>query len=64
MLWTKSRAVAVIDKFEKFVGLITVEDVFDNLLAYNQKTDEERTEKVKHAAKNKRITKAIAELVK
>ncbi|MCK4887999.1 MAG: CBS domain-containing protein [Planctomycetes bacterium] len=65
MLWTKSRCVAVIDKFEKFVGIITMEDIFDNLLAYKQRVyDEQRTANVKKAANNKRIIKAVAELVK
>ena len=65
MLWTKSRCVAVVDKFDKFIGIITVEDIFDNLLAYKQRTyDEQRTATIKKAANNTRITNAIAELVK
>jgi len=65
MLWTKSRCMAVIDKFDKFVGIITVDDIFDNLLAYKQRVyDEQRTANVKKAANNKRIVKAVAELVK
>ena len=63
MLWTKSRCIAVIDKFEKFVGIITVEDIFDNLLAYHQKIREERTQKVKDVAGNSNISKAIMELL-
>lgn len=64
MLWTKSRCAAVIDKFEKFVGIVTVEDIFDGLLAYKQKVhDKQKTANIKNAANNQRITKAIKELV-
>jgi len=64
MLWTKSRCAAVIDKFEKFVGIVTVEDIFDSLLAYKQKVhDKQKITDVKNAANNQRITKAIEELV-
>lgn len=63
MLWTKSECIAVLDKLDKFVGIITVEDIFDNLLAYNEKNRHERIENTKHNISNSNISKAIAELL-
>lgn len=65
MLWTKSRCVAVIDKFEKFIGIITVEDIFDSLLAYKQRNyGQQRAANIKRAVNNAGITNAIADMIK